>query len=117
MNFFYFLDKYFDNLNETKFKVKWKIYFQDHFGRAVSMLFFFWILVIVGTGILFIKIIGVFFGIILMLFFSGYFAYILVFQFLRFLAKHNSRFIQSGIIPEANSVNYDGVVETIKKDK
>ena len=115
MNFFYFLDKYFDKLDDFKFQIKWRKYFHDHLSRFISLLFFFWIILIVIIGGLFVKGTGLLFGLILTIFFSGYLAYILIFQFLRFLAKHNTRYIQSGIFDEGNTFNHDDVVETIKK--
>ena len=115
MNFFYFLDKYFDKLDDFKFQVLWRKYFHDHLNRMVSVLFFFWILIIVIVGGMFIKLVGIFFGLILIIFFSGYLAYILAFQFIRFIAKHNTRYMQSGIFDEGNTFNHDDVVETVKK--
>ena len=115
MSFFYFLDKYLDKLTDINFQVKWRKYFHDNLSRSISTLFFLWILIIIGVGVVFIKAVGLFFGLILMLFFSGYFAYILIFQFLRFLAKHNTRYVQSQIFNESNTINYEDVVETIKK--
>ena len=115
MNFFYFLDKYFDKLNDFKFQVTWRKYFHDNLNKSISTIFFLWVLILIGFGVLFIKLVGVFFGLVLSIFFSGYFAYIVVFQFLRFLAKHNTRYIQSEIFSEKNTINYEDVVETIKK--
>ena len=115
MNFFYFLDKYFDKLNDFKFQVSWKKHFHDHMGRSIWLLFFFWIVMVIAFGFLFVKAIGAFFGLIVGIFFSGYIAYILIFQFLRFIAKHNTRFMQSEIFSQENTINYEDVVETIKK--
>lgn len=115
MNFFYLLDKYFDKLNDFKFQVTWRKYFHDRLGRSIWILFFVWVVMIIILGTGFIQLAGTFFGLILTVFFSGYMAYILVFQFLRFLAKHNTRYVQSEIFSQDNTMNYEDVVETIKK--
>jgi len=115
MNFFYFLDKYFDKLNDFKFQVTWRKYFHDRLGKSVTALFFFWVVMVVLFGIGFIKLVGVLFGLVLTIFFSGYFAYILIFQFLKFLAKHNTRFVQSEIFSQENTMDYKDVVDSIKK--
>lgn len=115
MNFFYFLDRYFDNLDDFKFQLKWRKYFHDHLNRVVSLLFFFWILLLIFFGAIFIELTGILFGLVITIFFSGYLAYILIFQFLKFLAKHNTRYIQSGIFDEGNTFNHEDVVETFKK--
>ena len=115
MNIFYLLDKYFDKLNDFKFQVTWRKHFHDGLGRSISLLFFFWIIMVILFGTLLVKLVGSFFGLVLAIFFGGYYAYILIFQFLRFLAKQNTRFVQSEIYSQDNTMNYEDVVETIKK--
>jgi len=115
LNFFYFLDRYLDKLNDFKFQSKWKKYFHDNLNRTVWSLFFIWFLVVICFGWLFTQVVGTFFGIVLTIFFSGYFAYIVIFQFLRFLAKNNARYVQGEIFSKNNTMNYEDVVETIKK--
>ena len=115
MNFFYFLQRYFDKLNDSKFQLKWKKYFHDNLNRTISGLFFAWIVIVIGFGALFIQVVGTFFGIILTIFFSGYFAFVIIFQFLGFLAKNNGRYVQGELFSEKNTMNYEDVVETIKK--
>jgi hypothetical protein len=115
LNFFYFLDRYFEKLNDTKFQIKWKKHFHDNLNRTIWALFFVWVVMVIGFGALFTQVVGVFFGIILTIFFSGYFAYIAIFQFLAFLAKNNGRYVQAEMFSKNNTMNYDDVVETIKK--
>lgn len=115
MDFFYFLDKYFDKLNDLKFKVKWKNHFHDHLFRSIWIIFFLWVVIVVLCGTLLIELLGLWFGLIITIFLSGYFAYIMIFQFLRFIAKHNTRFIQGDMFNQTNTFKHDDVVETIKK--
>lgn len=115
MNFFYFLDRYFDKLNDNKFQLKWKKYFHDNLKRTIWAIFFFWVVIVIGFGALFTEVVGVFFGIILTVFFGGYLGFIVIFQFLGFLAKNNGRYVQSELFSEKNTVKYEDVVETIKK--
>lgn len=115
MNFFYFLDRYFDKLNDTKFQLKWKKYFHDNLGRTTGALFFLWLIIVIAFGALFIQGLGIFFGLIVTVLFGGYFAYVVVFQFLGFLARNNTRFVQGEIYSKDNTMNYKDVVETIKK--
>lgn len=115
MNFFYFLDKYFDQLNDTKFHVKWKKYFHDNLKRTIWAIFFVWVVIVIGFGALFTQVVGTIFGIILTVFFSGYFAYVVIFQFFGFLARNNVRFVQAEAFSKNSTVNYEDVVETIKK--
>lgn len=115
MGLFYFLDKYFDKLDDLNFQIKWRKYFHDNLGRFVLVLIGIWFTLTIVMGIILFELVGPIFGFILMIFFAGYFAYILVFQFLRFIAKHNTRYIQSDIFSEENTINYEDVVETIKK--
>lgn len=115
MNFFYFLDRYFDKLNDNKFQLKWKKYFHDNLSRTIWTLFFVWVVIVVGFGWMFTQVIGTFFGIVITILFSGYFAYVVVIQFLGFLTKYNERYVKGETFSKKNTMNYEDVVKTIKK--
>lgn len=119
MNIFYFLEKYFDKLDETKFRIKWEKYFQRHLRTVNALILLFWIVLTVSCGSLLTELSNWFFGFILMIILGIYFAFNIFVYYIRFLAKNNTRYMTGGIFTDGSSqtsdFSKDDVVETIKK--
>lgn len=122
MNIFYFLEKYFDKLDDVKFRIKWEKYFQRHLRTVNGLILLFWIILTLACGSLLTELSNWFFGFILMVILGMYFAFNIFVYYIRFLAKNNTRYMTGKVFGEepsytnhTNDFSKDDVVETIKK--
>lgn len=112
MSVFYFLQKYLDGLNDTKFMYRWEKMVLTKMVRFLMGVFFVYLFIVLLLGYGANEVMPPIFAMFVALVFGFFFGYTVIVNTIRFMAVNNSRYLQLKMnIPDVrNGINYDNVV-------
>ncbi len=109
MNLFFVYQRHLNNLNETKFIIKWDKFVRQYMRKFMVLIFIAWLILNFAFAFFIFDVTGFFFGFVFTIIFSIYLGYVLLVQSIKFLTFNSDRYIKAKIYQENNIVDGESV--------